>query len=166
MSSLTAVAGERITLKHGAGGRAMRALIEATFGGAATLASARSKVSGALNSSDSFCSFSTEETPTPSGISKMKRTKVGCTEALTRTGGRFFAASSALCWRSARSAARARSESSRTTSCGKGGGGPVQASGNRSTNNRSPAVMVLTVTRRASESRIAAPSGSARAEEM
>jgi hypothetical protein len=143
----------------------IRALIEATFGGAATLASARSKVSGALKKSDSFCSFSTEETPMPSGISKMKRTKVGCTEVLTRTGGRLRAASSAFCWRSARSAARARSESSRTTSLGNGGGAPVQESGNRSTNSRSPAVMVLTVTRRASDRRIAAPSGSMRAEE-
>ena len=40
----------------------------------------------------------------------------------------------------------------------------VQLSGNRSTNTRSPADMVLTVTRRASDSRIAEPSGSRRAE--
>ena len=61
------------------------------FDGAASLASARSNTSTALNISLSFCSFSTDETPTPSGISKTKRTKVGWTDARTRIGGRFFA---------------------------------------------------------------------------
>src|SRR6478672_8882822 len=77
------------------------------FDGAATLASARSKVSMALNKSVSFWSFSTDEAPTPSGISNTKRTKVGCTDARTRIGGRFFASAAASCWRKARSAARA-----------------------------------------------------------
>ena len=99
-------------------------LIEATFGGAAILASARSKVSSPLNDSVSFWSLKIEDAPTPSGISNTKRTKVGCTSARTRIGGRFLASASARCWRSARSAARARSASSRTTSIGKGGGGP------------------------------------------
>ena len=112
----------------------------------------------------SFWSFSTDEAPTPSGISNTKRTKVGCTNARTRIGGRFLASPSARCRRKARSAARARSASSRTTSIGRLGGGPVQPSGNRSTKIRSPAVMVLTVTRRDSDSRIAMPSGSRRAE--
>ena len=89
------------------------------FDGAASLASARSKVSAALNNSDSFWSFSTLETPTPSGISNTKRTKVGCTEARTRIGDRFWACAAARCWRKARSAARARSDSSRTTSAGR-----------------------------------------------
>ena len=142
----------------------MRWVIEAIFGGAATLASARSNASTLLNCSVSFCSFSTEETSTPLGISKTKRTKVGCTEARTRTGG-FFLASAAASWaRSARSAARARAASSRMTSAGSDGGGPVQLSGRKSTKIRSPAVMVLTVTRRCSDSRIAEPSGSRRAE--
>ena len=141
-----------------------RWLIEATFGGAATLASARSKLSTLVNCSVSFCSFSTDETLTPSGISNTKRTKVGCTEARTRTGGRFLAALAASCARSARSAARARSASSRTTAAGSAGGGPVQLSGRKSTKIRSPAVMVLTVARRDSDSRIAVPSGSRRAE--
>ena len=83
--------------------------MEAMFDGAATLASARSKLSAALNRSVSFWSFSTDETPTPSGISKTKRTKVGCTEARTRTGLRFIASAAVRCWRKARSAARARS---------------------------------------------------------
>ena len=117
-----------------------------------------------MNSSVSFCSFSTEETVTPSGISNTKRTKVGCTEARTRIGGRFFAASAARWARSTRSAARARSDSSRITLAGSAGGGPVQLSGRKSMNTRSPAVMVLMVTRRASDSRIAEPSGSRRAE--
>ena len=139
--------------------------IDAMFGGAATLASARSKDSAALNDSVSFCSFSTLETPTPSGISNTKRTKVGCTEARTRIGGRFLASLAARCWRRARSATRARSDNSRTTSGGRPGGGPLQPSGNMSTNSRSPAVMVLMVTLRASDSRIAEPSGSRRADE-
>ena len=134
------------------------------FGGAATLASARSKVSSALNSSVSFWSFSTEETPTPSGISNTKRTKVGCTEARTRTGGRFFAcAVGALQAQRALGGARALGQFAHTSG-GRPGGGPLQPSGNRSTNTRSPAVMVLMVTRRASDSRIAEPSGSRRAE--
>ena len=57
-------------------------------GGAAILASARSKLSTELTNSVSFCSFSTEETLTPSGISTVKRTKVGCLSARTRLGGR------------------------------------------------------------------------------
>ncbi|OIQ64985.1 hypothetical protein GALL_534590 [mine drainage metagenome] len=52
-------------------------LIDATFDGAASLASARSITSKVLNCSLSFCSFSTDEMPTPSGISKENRTKVG-----------------------------------------------------------------------------------------
>ena len=63
--------------------------------------------------------------------------------------------STASCARSARSATRARSDSSRMTSAGSDGGGPVQLSGRKSTKIRSPAVMVLTVARRASDSRIA-----------
>ena len=47
---------------------------------------------------------------------------------------------------------------------GRLGGAPDQLSGNRSTKILSPAVMVLTVTRRDSDSRIAMPSGSRRAE--
>ena len=117
-----------------------------------------------LNSSVSFWSFSTEETPTPSGISNTKRTKVGCTEVRTRIGGRFFASASARCWRNARSATRARSESSLMTSCGRLGGGPVQVSGRKSMKTRSPATMVLIVTLRANDSRIAEPSGSRRAD--
>jgi hypothetical protein len=138
-------------------------LIEAMFGGAASFASARSKVSGLLNMSVNFCSFSTEDTLTPSGVSNTKRTKVGCTEARTRTGGFFLAASAARCARNSRSAARARSASSRITAGGSDGGGPAQLSGRKSTKIRSPAVMVLMVTRRASDSRIAVPSGSRRA---
>ena len=141
-----------------------RWVIEATLGGAATLASARSKASTALNSKVSFCSFSTEETLTPSGISNTKRTKVGSTEARTRIGGFFLAASAARWARSRRSAARARSDNSRITLAGSDGGGPVQLSGRKSMNTRSPAVMVLMVARRASDKRIADPSGSRRAE--
>ncbi len=135
------------------------------FGGAAILASARSKLSNELNNSFSFWSLSWEDTPTPLGISNTKRTKVGCTSARTRIGGRFFASSLARCRRSARSASRARSASSFTTSIGRLGGGPVQRSGNRSTKVRSPADMVLTVTFRASDRRIAVPSGSRRTAE-
>ena len=142
-----------------------RWLIDATFGGAAILASARSKLSVAPNANVSFWSFNTEETPTPSGISNTNRTKVGCTSARTRIGGRFLASAAARCRRNARSAARARSDSSRTTSMGRLGGGPLQLSGRKSTKIRSPAVMVLMVALRASDSRIAEPSGSRLAEE-
>ena len=72
-----------------------RWLIEATFGGAATLASARSKLSTLLNCSVSFWSLRTDDTLTPSGISNTKRTKVGCTRARTLTGGLFLAAATA-----------------------------------------------------------------------
>ena len=48
--------------------------------------------------------------------------------------------------------------------CGKLGGKPFQLSGKRSTKTRSPAVIELTVTLRASARRIADPSGSRRAE--
>src|ERR1700743_207495 len=113
-------------------------LIDAMLAGAAILASARSKLSTALKNSVSFWSLSTEETVTPSGISKMKRVNVGCTEARTRMAGRFFAASIARWTRSARSAARARSANSLITSGGRLGGAPGQLSGNRSTNSRSP----------------------------
>jgi hypothetical protein len=92
------------------------------FGGIASLASARSKESAALNNSDSRWSFSTLETPMPSGSSKTKRTKVGCTEARTLIGGRFWAAAAARCCRKARSATRARSDNSRITSAGSAGG--------------------------------------------
>ncbi|MGY3074527.1 hypothetical protein ACVWZZ_000898 [Bradyrhizobium sp. LM6.10] len=139
-------------------------LIEATFGGAATTASARSKLRLALKASVSFCSLSTEDTPTPSGISNTKRTKVGCTEARTRICGRFLLSAAARWARRARSATRARSASSLTTSMGRLGGGPFQPSGKRSMKVRSPAFMVLTVTRRASDRRMAPPSGSRRAE--
>ena len=61
-------------------------------------------------------------------------------------------------------AERARAASSRITSAGNEGGGPVQLSGRKSTKIRSPAVIVLTLTRRCSDSRIALPSGSRRAE--
>src|SRR3954469_10412046 len=98
-------------------------LIEATFGGAATTASARSKLRLALKASVSFCSLSTEDTPTPSGISKTKRTKVGCTEARTRICGRFLLSAAARWARNARSATRARSASSLTTSIGRLRGG-------------------------------------------
>ncbi len=138
-------------------------VIAATLGGAAILASARSKVSDLLKTSFSFCSFSTDDTPILSGISKMKRTKVGWTEARTRTGARFLASASARCSRNSRSAARARSANSRTTSWGRLGGGPFQESGRKSMNSRSPAAMVLIVTLRDSDSRSAAPSGSRRA---
>ena len=84
-----------------------------------------------------------------------------CTDANRRL---FFAAADRALQRNARSAARARSASSRITSAGRLGGGPVQPSGKRSTKIRSPAVMVLTLTRRANDSRIAEPSGSRRAE--
>ncbi len=139
-------------------------LIEATFGGAATLASARSKVSTALNSSVSFWSFSTDETPTPSGISNTKRTKVGCTEARTRIGGRFFGVRGRAL-QAQRALGDARALGQFADHFGRqAGGGPLQLSGRKSTKIRSPAVMVLMVTRRASDSRIAVPSGSRRAE--
>ena len=128
------------------------------------MASAKSKLSAVLNIKVSFWSFNTDDTPTPSGISKTKRTKVGCTEVRTRTGGLFLTSSVARCRRSARSAVRARSDSSRMISAGSDGGGPFQLSGRKSTKIRSPAVIVLTVTRRCSDRRIAEPSGSRRAE--
>ena len=139
-------------------------LIEAIFDGAASLASARSKVSPAVNDSVSFCSFSAEETPTPSGISNTKRTKVGCTDARTRIGGRFFGLGDRpLLTQRALGVPRALGQFTDHLER-KAGGGPSQVSGNRSMNTRSPAVMVLMVTLRASDSRIAEPSGSRRAE--
>ena len=67
-------------------------------GGRGDLGVGEIEISTALKNNVSFCSFSTEETPTPSGISKTKRTKVGCTEARTRIGGRFLAAASVARW--------------------------------------------------------------------
>jgi hypothetical protein len=42
-----------------------------------------------VNDNENLSAASDEDTLTPSGISKTKRTKVGCNDALTRTGGRF-----------------------------------------------------------------------------